>query len=147
MLSKEDPLPGAKVEATVGHRNHNLAPHDLALEVSVGVVLTRAVVLVLARGRVRGQFLQPLLIVVVQPPLVVVDEHAGRNVHRIYQHKSLLHAAFPYSLFHLAGDVDQFAALASVESKVFGVKFHSFISPRQVCLVLDMSCVVNLAVS
>jgi hypothetical protein len=72
-LAIKDPLPGAKVEAAVGHRDHRLAAHDLLLEVRVGGpvpsfrtgVLASAVVLVLADRRVRRQRLQPLLVIVV----------------------------------------------------------------------------------
>jgi hypothetical protein len=37
-LPVEYPLPGAKVEPAIGDGGHDLAPHDLPLEVGTGVV-------------------------------------------------------------------------------------------------------------
>src|SRR5262245_37901862 len=77
----ENLLPRAEVELPPGDGDDDLPPHDLALQVGVGVVLPRAVVMVVVGIRVeRGQPLQPHAEVVVQPPLVVVDEDAGGDV-------------------------------------------------------------------
>jgi hypothetical protein len=72
-LTVKDLLPGTRVEPAVGHCHHHLAAHDLALQVRVGVVLARPVVLVLADGGMRGQPLQPLFIVLMQAILIVID--------------------------------------------------------------------------
>ena len=67
-------------------RHYRLAPLgvvDGALEVGIAVIL-RAVVRVLAMGFLRGELLQPALEVGVQPGLVIVDEHAGGDVHRVH---------------------------------------------------------------
>jgi len=61
----------------------DLAAHDLPLEVRVAVVLTGAVVVVAADRLVRGQFLQPVLMVGKEASLVVIDIDRGSNVHRI----------------------------------------------------------------
>ena len=45
-LTVEDLLPGTEVQAPVGHRDDDLAAHDLPLQVRVGVILARPVVLV-----------------------------------------------------------------------------------------------------
>ena len=90
-LPVEDPLPRAKVEPALGHRHHHLAPHDLAFQVGVGIVFAGIIVPVLADGRMGSQSLQPLFIVLMQSVLVVIDEHAGRNVHRRYKGQSPLH--------------------------------------------------------
>jgi hypothetical protein len=71
-LTVTDPLPRAKVEAAIGHGHNNLAAHDLSLEVSISIVLAGAVVLVLADRYMRGQPFQPLFIVGVEAPFVVV---------------------------------------------------------------------------
>jgi hypothetical protein len=86
----EDPLPGAKIEPAVGHRNHNFAAHHLPLQVRVCIVLASAIVLVLADGRVGSQSPQPLFIVLMQAVFIVVDEHTRSNVHRIYKGQSPL---------------------------------------------------------
>ena len=59
----KDPLPGAKIELAVRHRDHHLASYHLSFGVGVGVpvtsfrtgVLTAAVVLVLADRCMRRQ--------------------------------------------------------------------------------------------
>ena len=85
-LAVEDLFPRAEVELAVGDGDDDLAAHDLAFHVGVGVVFAGAVVMV-ARGRriEGGELLQPLLVVFVQPRLVVVDEHAGGDVHGVHQ--------------------------------------------------------------
>jgi hypothetical protein len=90
-LPVKDPLPGAKVESAVRHRNDHLPPHHLPLQVRVCIVLASAIVLVLANRRVRRQPFEPHLVIMVQATLVVVDEHAGRNVLRIYKGQSPLY--------------------------------------------------------
>jgi hypothetical protein len=71
-LAVEDLLPGAEVELSVGDGNDDLAAHHLALEVGVAVVLTCAVVALVAGGCVGRQFLEPVLVVLVQAGLVVI---------------------------------------------------------------------------
>jgi hypothetical protein len=67
-LAVEDLLPGAEVELALGDGDDDLAAHDLAFEVGVGVVLAGAVVGVPLRRRVeRRQAFQPRLVVGVQP--------------------------------------------------------------------------------
>src|SRR5438270_875479 len=74
-LAVEDLLPGAEVQLSLGDRDDDLSPHDLPLEVGVGVVLAASVVVVgLRRGVERGQALKPLGIVVVEARLVVVNK-------------------------------------------------------------------------
>jgi hypothetical protein len=53
--------------------------------VGVAVVLAGPVVAVAADRLVRGQLLQPVLIVGVQTPLIVVDEHAACDMHGVYK--------------------------------------------------------------
>jgi hypothetical protein len=50
--------------------------------VRVGVIFPGVVVPVFADRFVRGQFFEPIVIVLVQTALVVVDEYAGSDVHR-----------------------------------------------------------------
>jgi hypothetical protein len=51
------------VQTPISYRYHDLTTHDLSLEVGVTVIFPRAVVAVAADRLVRGQFLQPVLIV------------------------------------------------------------------------------------
>src|SRR5205823_11147025 len=49
-LPIEDLLPGPEIQAPPAYRHDHLTPHDLAFHVRVGVVLSGAVVAILARG-------------------------------------------------------------------------------------------------
>jgi hypothetical protein len=95
-VAVKDMLPGAKIETSVDHGDNHFAAHDLTFHMSVSVVFAGVIVPALTDGRVGGQPFQPLFIVGVQTPLVVVDEHAGRNVrqystlHGIYKGQSPL---------------------------------------------------------
>ena len=73
-LAVENLLPRAKVEAAIGDRYHHLAAHNLSLEVCVGIVLASAVVPVFADRLVRGQFFQPVIVILVLPALNIVDQ-------------------------------------------------------------------------
>ena len=55
------------------------------LQVRVGIVLAGVIMPVLADGGMRRQLFKPDLVIVVQATLIIVDEHAGRNVLRIYK--------------------------------------------------------------
>jgi hypothetical protein len=101
-LAVEDLFPGAEVELAVGDGHDDLPAHHLPLHVGVGVVLAGAVVGVALGRSVEGsELLQPLLVVLVQSRFVVVDEHAGRDVHRVAQHQALADAAFADDLLDL----------------------------------------------
>ncbi len=75
-----DLVPLAEVRLPFGHGDHDLAAHDLSLDVRVGVVFPGVVVPVLAAGLVRRHLLQPAVIVLVEARLVVVDEDRGGEV-------------------------------------------------------------------
>ena len=72
-----DQLPGADIEFALGDGDDDFAAHDLALHVSVGVVFAGAVMLVLRRRFVRGEFLQPDVVVVQETVLSIVDVNGG----------------------------------------------------------------------
>src|SRR5579864_5549753 len=56
----EDLLPGAEIELAFGDRHHHFTPHDLALQVGVGIVLAGAVVVVMfGVGIERSKLLEP----------------------------------------------------------------------------------------
>ena len=80
----KDVLPRSKVQFAVSDRDDHFTAHDLPLVMCIGVVFASAIVMVSIRGWIeRGEFFQPLVVVVVQPGFVVVYEHAGCNVHRV----------------------------------------------------------------
>jgi hypothetical protein len=73
----ENLLPRAEVEFAGGDGHDDLAAHDGALQVGVGIILAGAVVRV---GGVRlfwRELFQPALVVAVEPGFVVVDEDGG----------------------------------------------------------------------
>ena len=124
-LAVEDLLPRAEIELPAGNRHDDFPAHDLPLVVRVGVVFAGAVVTVALGRRVEGgQLLQPALVVFVQPRLVVVDEHARRDVHRVAQKDPLLDAALPDGRFDLGRDVQEVHSFWNFEGKVLGVRFH-----------------------
>ena len=89
-LAVEDLLPRAEVELPLRDRDHDLAAHHLPLHVGVGVVLAGAVVVVDVRiGIERGELLELDAEVVMQSAVVVVDEEAPRDVHRVHEARSV----------------------------------------------------------
>jgi hypothetical protein len=79
-LAIEDLFPRAKVERAFGDGDDNLAAHNLAFEMRVGVVFPGAVVVVLRRRFMRRELFQPNIVVVEQAVLGIVDIDAGCGV-------------------------------------------------------------------
>jgi hypothetical protein len=73
----EDLFPRAEVELAFGDGNDDLAAHDLAFHVGVGIVFAGAVVLVLGSGRVGSELFEPDIVVVQQAVFGVIDIDAG----------------------------------------------------------------------
>src|SRR3954463_11523136 len=120
----KNPLPRAEIEIAPRDRDEDLAAHDLALVMGVGVVLTGAVVLIALRRWIeRGQLLKPLFIVRVQSRLVVVDKDAGRDVHRVYKTKPFAHSASLHRLDDLARNIHEVHSRGKVEGQLFTVDF------------------------
>lgn len=101
----EDLLPGTEVELAGGDGHHHFAAHDLALHVRVGVIFAGAVVTVLRDRLVRGQFLQPVVVVLEEAVLRVVDVDAGGDMHGIDEAESFLHPAPADEIRDLVGDI------------------------------------------
>ena len=116
-------LPRTEVEATAGHGDNDLAAHDAALEVRVGVVL-RAIVTVLAVRFFRGELFQPFFEIGVESTFVVIDEDAGRDVHGIDQTQSFFDAAGAEATVNLRRDVEQPAARGDLEPEFFAEGFQ-----------------------
>src|SRR5690606_5822585 len=125
----EDPLPRPEVESPVGHGDDHFATHHLALEVGIGVVLAGPVVAVAPALRIgprveRGELLEPALVVLVQPALVVVDEHRGGDVHGVDQAEPLPDAARRQRLFDQRRDVHERASSRDVEPQLLAPALH-----------------------
>ena len=71
------------------------------------------------------QFFQPLLIIMVESRLIVIDEHRGRDVHSVDQTKTFRHAATVNEFLDLRCDVDEPASIRYFEPKMFSERFHS----------------------
>src|SRR5688572_13338415 len=76
----EDLFPWPEVECAAGDRQHHLVSHERALQVRIGIVFARLMVLV--RHARRRELLQPDLEVLDQTAFPVVDVDARGDVHR-----------------------------------------------------------------
>ena len=123
-LSIEDLFPGTKIQLPFCHCHDYVSPHYLSLYVRIGIVFPGIVVTVLPDRLVRRQFLQPLLVIVVQSSLVIVDEDGRRDVHGVYESESFLDAALKKALLYMRGDIDEGTAGRNVEPEFFAVAFH-----------------------
>ena len=89
----------------------------------VSVCLTRAVMAVV--HALRRQTVEPLLDVLNQPVLCVVDVDPGRDVHGRDQQHALFNPALIQDLFRLWGNVDEFAVFPGIEPEILGVRLHN----------------------
>jgi hypothetical protein len=60
----------------------------------------------------------------VQAAFVVVDEHAGSDVHRVYKTQALLDAALAQALVYLGRNVDKCAPARYVEPQLLAITLH-----------------------
>src|SRR5262249_44744024 len=98
----------------------------LALVVRVAVVLAGAVVMVALGARVvRGELLEPTGVVLVQPRLVVVDEHARGDVHRVDETEALANSTLGDGSFARERDVHEPHAPADVQRDDLAVGSHA----------------------
>ena len=116
----EDLFPRSEIESALGDRDYDFAAHDLAFEVSVGVVFTRAIMLIGGSGGVRRKLFQPDLVIVMQPAFVVIDEHGRGDVHRVDQAKALGNTAAGYECFDLRRDVNEASPGWDFEPEMLG---------------------------
>ena len=125
-LRVEHLLPRTEIELPVGDRQHHLVAHDGALQVRIGVVLARLVMLV-GEAR-RRQLLEPYLKIMNQAVFPVVDEHTGSNVHRRDQSHAFPDSALLHNGADFVGDADELLSLLRVEPKVICKNLHLVIS-------------------
>jgi hypothetical protein len=116
----ENLFPRPEVEFAFCNCDDDFAAHDLTLEMGVSVVFAGAIVSIGGCRRVRRQFFQPLLVVMMKSRLIVVDEHRGSDVHGVDKAKALGHAAALNEFLDLRCDVDEPASIRYFEPKMFG---------------------------
>ena len=116
-------LPRPEIELAVRNGDDNLAPHDRAFHMSVGVVLIAVVVILVVRF-FRREFLKPTLKVAVQTALIVIDKHTRRDVHGVYKAQALSDSALGERGFDLWRDIDVSAPGPGIAMQFFAVMFH-----------------------
>jgi hypothetical protein len=138
-LAVEDRLPRAEVEFAVGDRHDHLVMDEQVLQVSVAVVLAAPVVAVVARVRQqrsrdltvrlppawRRELVEPLERVRLDPRLVIVDPHAGGDVHRRDEDHALADPCVPHRLCDVLRDPHELPTFLSAEGAVNGVGFQT----------------------
>src|SRR4051794_11848049 len=139
-LGVEDGLPRAEVEPPAGDRQDDLVVDEQVLPVCVAVVLAAAAVVAEVAGvgrqlardvvgrllpRRRGELVEPFERVLEDPRLVIVDPHAGGDVHRADEHHPLAHAGVGDGRLHVVGDAHELAAFGGLEGQVGGVAAHA----------------------
>jgi hypothetical protein len=77
---------------------------------------------------VRGQFLEPNIVIVVESAFVVVDENRRGYMHRVAEAQSFIDAAPQKQVFDDGGDVDEAARAFDFEPEMLGQLFH----PQQI---------------
>lgn len=102
----ENLFPGAEVEFAVRDGDDYFAAHDAALEMGVGVIFAR-VVLVLGVGFFRGEFFQPNGKIMMKAGFIIIDEDGRGDVHGIAQDKAFFDAAFLHGICYFGCDVDE----------------------------------------
>ena len=122
-LAVEDLLPGAEVELALCDGNDNLPPHDLPLQMPIGIILT-GIMPVLRHRLMRRKLLQPHLKIMMQPRLIVIDKNRRRDMHGIDEHQPFTNAAFPQALFHLRGNIDKCPSRRRLKPEFLPVAFH-----------------------
>jgi hypothetical protein len=120
----ENLLPRAEVEFAVRYGNDDFAPHDLSFQVSIGVILAGAVVLVLRNRRVWRQFFKPNVVIMQQTIFGIIYEYCRSDMHGIYQTDSLFHPTFSDQFLNRVGDIDESSAIWHFKPKMFSEGFH-----------------------
>jgi len=115
----ENLFPRAEIQFAFGDRNDNFAAHDLTLQVCIGVVFASTVVSIGVRRRMRREFFQPQLIIVMEAWFVVVDERRSSDVHRVDQTKTFHYAASVNEFLDLRCDIDEPASIRHFKPKMF----------------------------
>jgi hypothetical protein len=98
--------------------------HELALEVRVGVVLSVVVPVPIGR-RMRGEALQPVVEVLDEPRLVVVDVDGRGDVHGVHEDEPLADPGPADEVLDVRGDVHVIPPIRRLEGQVVGGVPHA----------------------
>ena len=127
-------LPRTTIEFAIRNGDDHLAAHQLPLDMSIAVVFASLVVTI---GRfMRGKTFQKVVIVTQQSLLVIIDIHAGRNVHRIDEHQSLLHPADLDDGLDLPRDIEIGPPGRRLKPEFFPIRFHGRSLDSALCPLL-----------
>ena len=77
----------------------------------------------------RGQFLQPHLVIMQEPLLRIIYEHGRSYVHRVYQAEPLLDFALMNQVSYRLGNIYKTASIRHFEPKVLRKAFHTRLMP------------------
>jgi hypothetical protein len=119
----EDPFPWAKVERSVRDGDDDLATHDRAFEMGVGIIF-ESIVPILAVRFLGRQRLEPFLEILVQSRFIVVDEYGSGDVHRVAKEESIPDSGFPKAFFDIGRDMEKLSTSFDVVFKNFPKRFH-----------------------
>ena len=90
----------------------------------IGIILSGIVVSVMGDGFMWCQFLQPTFLVCMQTGLIIINKHAGCNMHRVYEAQPFLDATLGDELLHLRRDIDKCPSGWDIKPQLFGEGFH-----------------------
>lgn len=76
----------------------------------------------------RSQTLQPLLIVVMQPRFIIIDEDGRCDVHGVHQNKALPDTTLCKAIFHLMGNIGKSSPCRQIEPKLFPIRLHEMLA-------------------
>src|SRR5215831_329922 len=124
-LTIEHPLPGAKVQLSLGDRHDHLVTHREAAQVGGGVVLPGLIVPVTLGIPRRDGVFEPVLDVVPQPRFVIVHEHRRGDMHGGHEDEPFRHPARADLLLDGVRDIDDLLPLLRVEPQIVGVALHA----------------------
>ena len=106
-----------------GGSDFHFTAHKLAYKVSISIILTGVVALLLDEC-VGCQFLQPILIIMVQAGLIIIDEDERGSMHEVQKAEAILNIALAQGLSYNRCDVDQGMACRRLEQDFFLVAFY-----------------------
>jgi len=127
-LPVKDLLPGSEVQFPFADGYHDLPAHDLALQMGIAIAFPGPVVPVARNGFVGGQFLQPLIIILMQPRLVIVNEHGGGDVHGVDKGQAFPDAALLEAGLYLGSDVHKSPLGGNIEPQLLAKALHGDLS-------------------
>ena len=137
----ENLFPRSEIQFAFGDCNHDFPAHDLTFEVGVSVIFAGPVVSIGGGGRVRREFFEPIIVILNQPALRIVDVNAGGDVHGVDQAQPVLHTGLGHQRLDLVRDVQVVAPVRRVEPKLLAEVLHDPLNrPRGATSVQGRAC-------